>query len=59
MLKAGGVKDATSKWASAPVFIWKHDGSVRYCIDYRKLNSRHRFRSNEFKQLKQLKKLKK
>ncbi|XP_060577320.1 uncharacterized protein LOC132734568 [Ruditapes philippinarum] len=38
MPKAGGVQDATSKWASAPVLIRKHDGSVRYCIDYRTLN---------------------
>ena len=32
------VQPSTSDWASAPVLIWKKDGSVHYCIDYHKLN---------------------
>ena len=32
------IQPSTSDWASAPVLIRKTDGSVRYCIDYRKLN---------------------
>ena len=40
MLKAGVIQPSTSEWASAPVLVRKKDGSLRYCIDYRPLNSR-------------------
>lgn len=40
MLDAGVIRPSTSEWASAPVLIRKKDGSVRYCIDYRNLNSK-------------------
>ncbi|MEX1352305.1 MAG: reverse transcriptase domain-containing protein, partial [Desulfobacterales bacterium] len=39
MLKAGVIQESTSDWAAAPVLIRKRDGSVRWCIDYRALNS--------------------
>ena len=39
MLKAGVIQESTSEWASAPVLIRKRDGTVRWCIDYRALNS--------------------
>ena len=39
MLEAGVIQPSTSDWASAPVLIRKRDGSVRWCIDYRGLNS--------------------
>ena len=39
MLDAGVIRESNSEWASAPVLIRKRDGSVRYCIDYRKLNN--------------------
>ncbi|XP_063952099.1 uncharacterized protein LOC135153446 [Lytechinus pictus] len=39
MLKAGVIKPSISEWASPPVLIRKRDGSVRWCIDYRALNS--------------------
>ena len=37
-LKAGVVKPSCSEWASPVVLVRKKDGTVRWCIDYRKLN---------------------
>ena len=39
LLKTGVIQESNSEWASAPVLIRKRDGSVRYCIDFRVLNS--------------------
>ena len=39
MLKAGVIKPSISEWASAPVLVRKRDGTVRWCVDYRALNS--------------------
>lgn len=39
MLSAGIPEQSTSEWASPPVLIRKRDGKVRWCINYRKLNS--------------------
>ncbi|VDH99672.1 Hypothetical predicted protein [Mytilus galloprovincialis] len=39
MLDAGIIEPSISEWASAPVLVRKRDGNVRWCIDYRKLNS--------------------
>jgi hypothetical protein len=38
MLAAGVIRPSHSDWAFAPVLIRKKDGTVRYCIDFRKLN---------------------
>ena len=38
LLKAAGIDPSCSEWASPSVLVRKRDGSVRWCIDLRKLN---------------------
>ena len=38
LLKQGSVRPSTSPWASPIVLIRKKDGSVRPCVDYRRVN---------------------
>ena len=40
MMKAGIIESSVSEYASSPVVVRKPDGSVIYCIDFRKLNAK-------------------
>ena len=40
MLWAGAIRPSSSPWCNAVVLIWKKDGGLCFCIDFRKLNVR-------------------
>ena len=40
MLEIGAIHRSTSPWASPVVFVCKKGGSLRFCMDLRKLNNR-------------------
>lgn len=33
------IQSSSSEWAAVPVICMKKDGKIRYCMDYRKLDS--------------------
>ena len=40
MIQVGGIRCSNSPWANAVVLVRKKDGSLRFCIDLRRLNAR-------------------
>ena len=43
MIKAGFIESSVSEYASSPVVARHPDGSVRYCLDFRKRNAKTGF----------------
>lgn len=38
MLRLGVIKESTGPWRSLPILVPKPIGTIRFCIDFRRLN---------------------
>ena len=43
MLDGGAIRPSKSPWCNAIVLVRKKDGTLRFCIDFRKLNARTKY----------------
>ena len=39
MLDVGAIKPNKSAWSNVMVLVWKRDGGLQFCIDFRRLNT--------------------
>ena len=40
VLDGGAIQPSQSPWCNAVILVWKKDGTLRFCIDFRHLNAR-------------------
>ena len=40
MLQAGAIRPSSSPWCNVVILVWKKDGGLCFCMDFRKLNVR-------------------
>ena len=40
MLDGGAIRPSQSAWCNAVILVWKKDGGLQFCIDFRQLNTR-------------------
>ena len=40
MLHVDAIKPSKSAWCNGVVLVWKKDGGLRFCIEFRRLNAR-------------------
>ena len=54
MLDGGAIRPSQSAWCNAVVLVWKKDGGLRFCIDFRRLNARTKKDSYPFPRMQEM-----